>query len=661
MSRARLLVVLSRSLAVPAVIAAFWVGEKYLRDENGSLGAVLELVALILAAASIWIPRYWALRDTSASDLAGRLHGMVRSRQATLWWQLLGGDSTPIDVTFAPAGAGSGGLAGTAPQGTLEQVGDFYRRLHPGRMVITGWPGAGKTVLAVKLMLALLEVRGPKDPVPVLVSAAAWDGEQRVDDLLIRCLVRDFHLSRSAAAKVVTERLVLPVVDGLDEMDRTPVPGYPSRMGKAVRLLDAYTAGDTRAPLVATCRADEYAALNADDLRIGGAAHVVIHPVGADDVLTFLEGRVTRIERWQDVLDAIDFDPDGVLARSLSDPWRLTQAVTVYERRRPDGGYVRDPAELTSPGFATGELVKDHLLGLFVSASRERRPRYTETRVHQWLAVLAAHLDRPGNRQPDLMLHELWPLAGRRLPKTIALAIALTGVLSLLIVTSSLFPRTLPVALPLLPLLLISFSGRDADPLWVDLHRLRTRGGRRALRNGLLAGLAIGCVAQAANVIIAGLWRHPDMALVWGALLVGLPLGVVFAFSSVGTDDVPDPRWIMWSDLWVLPLGLLVTGLSAGFLVGADLGAEIGVVAGLSTVLVIYMGLNLAAAPVGVIGLRYLGLLLCTRPWNRRPLPWRLGRFLTWCCDVGLMRTAGIGYQFRHRELQDYLAKRPVP
>jgi hypothetical protein len=43
-------------------------------------------------------------------------------------------------------------------------------------------------------------------------------------------------------------------------------------------------------------------------------------------------------------------------------------------------------------------------------------------------------------------------------------------------------------------------------------------------------------------------------------------------------------------------------------------------------------------------------------------LPWRLGRFLHWCyTDAGLVRTAGIAYQFRHRELQDYLARHPQP
>jgi hypothetical protein len=39
---------------------------------------------------------------------------------------------------------------------------------------ILGGPGAGKTTLAVQLLLRLLEVREPADPVPVLLTANGW-------------------------------------------------------------------------------------------------------------------------------------------------------------------------------------------------------------------------------------------------------------------------------------------------------------------------------------------------------------------------------------------------------------------------------------------------------------------------------------------------------
>lgn len=64
---------------------------------------------------------------------------------------------------------------------------------------------------------------------------------------------------------------------------------------------------------------------------------------------------------------------------------------------------------------------------------------------------------------------------------------------------------------------------------------------------------------------------------------------------------------------------------------------------------------------IGLAGSWYVALLACTRQWNVIWLPWRLGRFLHWAYRAGLIRIAGIAYQFRHRELQDYLADRPLP
>ncbi len=55
-------------------------------------------------------------------------------------------------------------------------------------------------------------------------------------------------------------------------------------------------------------------------------------------------------------------------------------------------------------------------------------------------------------------------------------------------------------------------------------------------------------------------------------------------------------------------------------------------------------------------GRRYLVFLLCAR--GRIPL--RLGRFLDWAYHGGLLRVSGIAYQFRHRELQQWLTDNPT-
>lgn len=54
-----------------------------------------------------------------------------------------------------------------------------------------------------------------------------------------------------------------------------------------------------------------------------------------------------------------------------------------------------------------------------------------------------------------------------------------------------------------------------------------------------------------------------------------------------------------------------------------------------------FVGLTMAEAPWR----RYLALLICTRG----RLPWRLGAFLSWSYELGLLRTSGIAYQSRHQ------------
>ncbi|GAB3890265.1 hypothetical protein GCM10029964_061500 [Kibdelosporangium lantanae] len=54
--------------------------------------------------------------------------------------------------------------------GRLDDVADLFVHLSSGRLAAAGEPGAGKTVLALRLTLALVERRATGDPVPVLLS-----------------------------------------------------------------------------------------------------------------------------------------------------------------------------------------------------------------------------------------------------------------------------------------------------------------------------------------------------------------------------------------------------------------------------------------------------------------------------------------------------------
>ena len=139
------------------------------------VGAVIGLVSLAVAVpGTVLAVRARRWQETSTTDLTQRLAQLINSAEGKARQQFLGGHNKPIDVTFrfTPSPAHNAGRPSN--KGRLQEVVDYYIRLQPRRMVITGAPGAGKTVLAVELILALLQARQPDDPVPVRLSAASW-------------------------------------------------------------------------------------------------------------------------------------------------------------------------------------------------------------------------------------------------------------------------------------------------------------------------------------------------------------------------------------------------------------------------------------------------------------------------------------------------------
>ena len=125
--------------------------------------------------------------------------------------------------------------AGGGAHGQLDTVLDYYESLDPGRFVILGKPGSGKTVLAVHLLVRILERRqaghlrpdGELWAVPVRFSLAAFDTTLTLDQWITGQLEqRITDLPEAVAREPVDRRRVLPVLDGLDEMD--PDQGPPS-------------------------------------------------------------------------------------------------------------------------------------------------------------------------------------------------------------------------------------------------------------------------------------------------------------------------------------------------------------------------------------------------------------------------------------------------
>ncbi|MFI9583484.1 hypothetical protein ACIHCQ_16925 [Streptomyces sp. NPDC052236] len=214
--------------------------------------------------------------------------------------------------------------------------------------------------------------------------------------------------------------------------------------------------------------------------------------------------------------------------------------------------------------------------------------------THRWLAALAHHLaTTPASTGSgtDIVLHQLWPMAGPRRVRTIDAL--LTGRLALF-TFAALFSALLLAQLPL--------GSSSSDHL----------------------------------VSLAALMALPWLMAVWAASRAAVPTP-----QTAQLHRLRSPAHLR--RLAGTLMGGLAFGLALGFVSGHAFGLAVGLA----------FGLYLLAGAVR----RYVVFLCCFRG----RLPRRLGAFLHWAYGAGLLRISGLAYQFRHRELQDWLATNPHP
>ncbi|WP_062429761.1 NACHT domain-containing protein [Herbidospora daliensis] len=269
--------------------------------------------------------------------------------------------------------------------GDLSRVADFYESLPSRRLVILGPLGSGKSVLALTLLLDLLDRWEPGRPVPVLVQLNTWSPDTtRLADWLVGQLAEGYQLAspslrdaREIARRLLDEGLILPVLDGLDEL------AEPSRP-QAISDVNAWLGRDR--PVILTSRLDEYhAAIGRGDV-VTGAAAVLLQPLTVEMVEEYLRAATPgpRIRRWNPVFAELRSGPDGPVATALRSPLMVALARTIY------GDQPGDPAALLDRRLDSVARVEKHLLGELIRATypdRRRDPPAEDIRI--WLTFLA--------------------------------------------------------------------------------------------------------------------------------------------------------------------------------------------------------------------------------------------------------------------------------
>jgi GTPase SAR1 family protein len=603
--------------------------------------------------------------------------------------------------------------------GGLADIADFYRRIPSGRLVVVGRAGAGKTTLTLRFVLEMLKTRTPSAPVPVIFSLESWDPRTTTFRAwLTEQLLRDHPgLSTPAgpkeptlAASLVEADLILPVLDGFDEI--------------AVKLrgpvLEALNSANSM-PLLLTSRPAEYEQAVTDTDVLTAAAGIQLTDLTVNDLNDYLPRTtvrtIARVPLWTPILAALREEPRSAsgdnLAAVLTTPLMVYLARTIYSdngrhgtegQGSSSGKGGRDPAELLDiERFPDAAAIEAHLLDNLVPTVY-RTPdarQYRLADVQRWLGYLADHMNRLDTR--DLAWWQMGASMRRRTRMIlIALMVAPTFALVDIMVEGLLYGvmnRALVAAGAALGLVVGGAFGlahgvvagrkplepsrirmRLRDPKsrpWPDAaHRFRT-----GLAAGLVTGLGYGIIRGTFTMIGFGL--SPTQALITGlvnaaafGLVFGLSAGLTFGAmalfeSPLDPDSVGSPGDLMRANFMTMLVQLLVFGpLFAilnpllGWLLVAllkQLPPSLGLVFAWEFLFGLVVGLiaGVGGAIAYALSLTAWGQwLLFGRIWLPLTgrLPWAVPAFLADAYRRGVLSRAGVVYRFRHERLQDHLA-----
>ena len=617
------------------------------------------------------LPVFWAAADASLTDAWDSL---VKLAVSGAGWP-----APPPADTWA---AGPDELAGEGGE-----LADVLARVPTGRLVVLGEPGAGKTMLMVRLVLDLLAGRAEGGPVPFLVSVASWNpedqdlrgwlGAQLLADhpALAACPPAEMTEPTQAAA-LLAAGLILPVLDGLDEIPEQVRGPAISRINDVLRPAER---------VVVTCRTRQYRdAVRPDggvEVSLRAAAAVQLRPLDADAVRGYLcddaAGPVAKA-RWDPVLAVLGTDaPAG---QALATPLMVGLARAIYNPRPGElAGTLRDPAELCSAALTDRTAVESLLFDAFIPAAYRHGPvgRWKVEDAERWLVFLARHLEHTIG-DPDLAWWQL-PLA---VPGFVLAAGVATGVVNgvvfglvLGVLVGILVPGVLVgilfgiVAAATVGLAIGTVAVAVRGKLPEPVHGIRWRPPRRGnIMSGVIAGVITGVAVE----VVAAQTVEVTAAIAAG-VVIGAVVGAALGFIDWATDQrgarldlssAADPLTVLATDRRTgTALGVVwgvVFGAGAG-LVGWFIGGGAVAVAGVA-VAVAGVVFGFVVGAVGSFALAAWPSYEIARIWLalRRRLPWPLMSFLADAHRRGVLRQTGAVYQFRHIELQRRLANRDV-
>jgi hypothetical protein len=566
----------------------------------------------------------------------------------------------------------------------------FSDRVPTRRLVILGEPGAGKSVLLVRLLQDLIARRINGDPVPVLFSLASWDPHQPLKTWMADQL-RRAHPGLASAAPPLVARTdtadaelsdlalyllnagrILPLFDGFDELP-------PSQHAPALDMLNR--ALPARQPLVLTSRTTPYrTALTppGTTVRLNGAAAIQLLPLKAQDAADYLRrdagGQHTpAADRWNTVITHLG--TTSPVGQALATPLGLFLGRTIYNPRpgTPTASPTAPhPDELCdTAAYPDHDAINTHLFRAFIPAAytphQTHPPRWTAEQAHHTFVFLAKFLQNQRAGSPDLAwweLHHTLPSAIRAtlFGFTVGIVAGVVAGTGMGITVGGEIGGRLPAGIMFaimfgLPAGLAAAVTTRRNALTPSTHlRWSSRAFGRHLLLGVVVGLGVAFVVGLGVAVAV-------------APVVGVSVGFTIVLASMLamglraglTAETPDLTTVVGPDMLIAQdrrsffLLALAFGLTPGLVFGIMFGVGLEPMSGLGVGAAVGLGVAITLGRLQAVWADYTVVRLCLGV--RRELPIDLMAFLKDAHERrGVLRQVGAVYQFRHIDLQRHLA-----
>ena len=640
----------------------------------GLLGALIALAQLIVAMASSAGPVSRTVQlEHAMAELAEAVRvqwereTIVRALRNPLPIQVRWSTAVATEDQTPDADSASRQRNSGRTTGRLRDVTQKFLDLPHRQLFIIGVPGSGKTAAAVLFTLSLLNLRAAEEAVPVLLSPVGWDPGARSfqewmgDEILAHypALGETARYGERASYYLIATGRILPVIDGLDEISEhlraTVLNGIAAEWGDR--------------PIVLTCRTEEYKTITKAGRALGGSTTIYLKPVSQTERIAYLNknGKTGNAGRWQPLIEHMQQNPRGQVAKALSTPLMMNLVYTVYVGRE-------DVVELIdASSFPDRESIERHLLDSFIDIAYSNAPmppmlgthhkpanrgQQSSEKARAWLAEIARSLDRSQTRD------FAWWLLYRTIPWGrvrfgFVAIITIIGALAAFLVVDFIFP----IGTTLIATLIIGVASmaaavigarfgtipglpvRAAARIRVDTDRLERKA---PFILGVLPGIPIGVLVSFALGPTSGVYCGMVTAMI-GALLGGLGRWSLPADNAVAVSAFSS----LAHDRRATVFHIIAVGISFGTVVGVTSSAHHGPVVGVYCALIA----GIAFGVVVSAGSAY-AWFVATRAWLAVTgrLPWRLMGFLDDAYRRGLLRQNGAVYQFRHVRLQERLA-----